>query len=125
VFARSREESEVNTRGRGQTSHMLLGEGDFGSRNLCVTWVDCEPGSQQGLHAHEHGEQVYVIVSGTGTMLVGDEEREVGPGTMVFIPPRTRHAIRASADAPLTYVSATSPPFPADRDGSTWTPLET
>jgi len=103
---------------------MLLGEGDFGSEKLAVTWVDCEPGSQQDLHAHANSEQVYVIVKGTGTMLVGDDEQEVEEGTMVFIPPGTQHAIRATRGA-LSYVSATSPPFRIDRGNSAWTPLET
>lgn len=125
MLARRREASAVNARGGGQTSYLLLGEGDFGSANLAITWVDCEPGSQQGLHTHATAEQVYVIVKGAGTMIVAGEQQAVEEGTMIFIPPGTPHAIRATSTEGLAYVSATSPPFPATRDGSTWTPLET
>jgi mannose-6-phosphate isomerase-like protein (cupin superfamily) len=101
----------VNRRGKGQDSYLLLAKGQFGSRNLAVTWVDCAPGSEQRLHSHETEEQVYVIVRGRGLMRAGEEEQEVGEGTLVFIPPRTQHAIRNTGEETLTYVSATSPPF--------------
>lgn len=105
-------ESPLNERG-GQRSYLLLDTGQFGSRNLSITWVDCPPGSEQAVHAHASNEQVYVIVRGRGVMRVGDEEREVGEGTMVFVPSGSGHSIRNASDAPLTYVSATSPPFDA------------
>lgn len=82
------EKSPQNRRG-GQVSYLLLTEGQFGSRNLSITWVEGEPGSEQVVHAHPVNEQVFVIVRGRGIMKVGDEEEEVGPGTMIFLPPAT------------------------------------
>ncbi len=104
-------------------SHLLLAAGDFGSRNLAVTWVECAPGSQQDLHAHPESEQAYVIVAGRGTMIVAGEERGVERGAMIFIPPRTDHAIRAHA-GPLVYVSATSPPFGFEGREGRWEPSD-
>jgi mannose-6-phosphate isomerase-like protein (cupin superfamily) len=112
-----------NERGGGQVSHLLLAEGQFGSHNLAVTWVEGEPGSQQPVHAHADSEQAYVILRGSGRMILGDDEREVGPGTLVFIPPGTPHAIRNETDEPLVYVSATSPPFPAELTETSWMPV--
>lgn len=103
--------SPRNHRG-GQTSYLLLGEGEFGSRRLAVTWVEGRPGSQQSLHEHPSSEQAYVIVAGRGLMIVNDEMQEVGPGTMVLVPPGARHAIKCVGEDSLIYVSATSPPFP-------------
>ncbi len=110
------EQSPVNRRG-GQTSYLLLTEGQFGSKNLSITWVECEPGSMQAVHGHPNEEQVYVIVRGRGVMQIGDEMEEVGPGTLIYTPPGLAHAIKNTGDDPLTYVSATSPPFnPAELD---------
>ena len=111
-----------NEHGGGQVSHLLLGPGQFGSRRLCVTWVECQPGSQQALHRHPAQEQVYVIVRGQGQMLLGDEERTVVEGTMVFVPPGADHAIRNASSGMLVYVSATAPPFAAAISGQTWEP---
>jgi mannose-6-phosphate isomerase-like protein (cupin superfamily) len=112
--------SPRNERGGGQVSRLLLTAGQFGSRQLSVTWVECQPGSQQALHAHPAQEQAYVIVHGRGQMLGGAEACEVGPGTLVFVPPATPHAIRSIGGQQLVYVSATSPPFEATITGQTW-----
>jgi mannose-6-phosphate isomerase-like protein (cupin superfamily) len=110
VHTQSVAAAALNERG-GQKSYLLLKKGQFGTQNLAVTWVDCAPGSVQPLHQHDTQEQVYVIVRGRGVMLVGDEEQEVGEGTLIVVPLRTPHAIRNESDAPMTYISATSPPF--------------
>src|SRR5919198_939274 len=64
VDIRTLADSPRNQRGNGQVSHLLLTEGQFGSRRLSVTWVECRPGSQQAVHTHPVQEQVYVIVRG-------------------------------------------------------------
>jgi len=124
VDTRQTVEAPVHVRGHGQVSHLLLAGGDFGSRHLAITWVECEPGSQQDLHAHPESEQAYVIVAGHGTTIVGDEERAVEAGTLVYIPPRTDHAIRATGDDRLVYISTTSPPFGARVSGGAWVPTD-
>jgi mannose-6-phosphate isomerase-like protein (cupin superfamily) len=112
----SRETSPVNHRG-GQSSHLLLAKGQFGSRQLAITWVDCPPGSEQLAHEHDGKEQVYVIVRGSGTMTVGDDRREVLAGTLVFVPPGMGHSIRNDGPDVLVYVSATAPPFEPPASG--------
>ena len=114
--------SPRNERGDGQVSHLLLAKGQFGAQRLCITWVDCQPGSQQARHRHPAQEQVYVIVRGEGQMLVGGEERAVGEGALVFIPPGAEHAIRNTGSEMLAYVSATAPPFDAAISGQAWEP---
>lgn len=111
MHVRTLAESPKNERGGGQVSYLLLRKGQFGSSNLAITWVDCAPGSEQPLHEHATQEQVYVILRGRGTMIAGGEECEVSEGSLVFVPPRTPHAIRNTSDGPMSYVSATAPPF--------------
>lgn len=112
MHTRHLSESPRHLRG-GQISYLLLTEGEAASRNLSITWVEGEPGSEQLPHAHPDSEQVYVIVSGRGLMHVAGEEQEVGPGTLVFIPKNAQHRIRNVGSEKLSYVSATSPPFDA------------
>ena len=42
----------------------------------------------QGPHTED---EVYHVVSGKGRILVGDEDREVGAGSIVFVPADTAH----------------------------------
>jgi mannose-6-phosphate isomerase-like protein (cupin superfamily) len=97
----------------GQISYLLLTEGQADSHNLAITWVEGEPCSEQERHAHADLEQVYVIIAGRGLMHVGDEEEEVEPGALVFVPKGAPHSIRNVGNQKLVYVSATSPPFDA------------
>jgi mannose-6-phosphate isomerase-like protein (cupin superfamily) len=110
----SSREAPINRRG-GQTSALLLAKGQFGAEQLAITWVDCPVGSEQPIHRHAGSEQAYVIIAGHGTMIVGDEERAVAAGTLVFIPPNTEHAIRNPGPEPLAFISATAPPFDPDQ----------
>jgi mannose-6-phosphate isomerase-like protein (cupin superfamily) len=84
--------------------------GDLGARNLSITWVDVPPGAEQRAHSHEESEQVYVIVRGSGRMLVAGDVEDVTEGDLVFIPPATQHGIVNDGSETLVYVSAASPP---------------
>ena len=110
MYVQTLEQSPRNHIG-GRVSFLLMGKGQFGSKNLAINWVEATPGSEQPSHSHSSNEQTYVIVRGHGHMTVGDEIQEVGPGTVVFVPPNTNHSIRNGGDDRLVYVSATSPPF--------------
>jgi mannose-6-phosphate isomerase-like protein (cupin superfamily) len=112
-----------NERGDGQVSHLLLGLPGDGVP-MSVTLVTAAPGSQQPVHVHPDSTQVYVVVAGTGRMIAGDEEADVSAGSMIRVPPGTRHAIRNTGDEQLTYVSVTVPPFPVRIEGSAWLPAD-
>ncbi len=107
VFRRNKSEALRRERD-GLVSHILWHAGDLPETRLTVTWVDVAPGSGQRPHSHAP-EQVYVIVRGRGRMKVGDEERLVVEGDLIYIPPDTKHGIENLADEVLTYLSAASP----------------
>jgi mannose-6-phosphate isomerase-like protein (cupin superfamily) len=104
VFKRNRSEAPRRERD-GLVSRILLHAGDLPETRLTVTWVDVDPGSGQRSHCHAP-EQVYVVVRGRGKMKVGDEERVVAEGDLIYIPPGTLHGIENLSDEILTYVSA-------------------
>jgi uncharacterized cupin superfamily protein len=54
-------------------------------------------------HCHSAEEELYVVLDGEGTLLLGDDEHPVRPGSVVARPPGTgvAHALRAG-DGPLT-----------------------
>ena len=67
--------------------------GELGARNLSVTWLVLPGGCEQRLRSHEEAEQVYVVVSGTGTMSATGDTQSLGAGDLVLIPPATDHAV--------------------------------
>ena len=120
MFTRRLEESPRQHRG-GQISYLLLTAGDADSQNLSITWVEGETESEQYRHAHD-SEQVYVIVAGRGIMHVDGEEKEVGSGTLVFVPRNAVHSIHNHGAEKLVFVTAASPPFEAELVASVYEP---
>ena len=60
-------------------------------------------------HYHCHTEEIYYILSGTGQMLIGDQQRPVGPGDAVAIPPGAVHQITNSGPQPLVFLCCCAP----------------
>ena len=87
--------------------------GELGSRNMSVTWLEVPGGAEQALHSHEEAEQVYIVVSGGGTMTVAGDTQEVERGDLVMVPPATDHSIANGGEAELCCVSVQSPPVSA------------
>jgi quercetin dioxygenase-like cupin family protein len=53
-----------------------------------------EPGQEQAGHRHAVGDKLYYVVSGSGRVRVGDEEREVQPGDLACAPAGDEHGVR-------------------------------
>ncbi len=55
------------------------------------------------VYPHSHPtHEFYYVLSGRGTMVICDEEREIRQGDLVYIPPDTVHSLRANSDhAPI------------------------
>jgi mannose-6-phosphate isomerase-like protein (cupin superfamily) len=88
--------------------------GELGSRNMSVTWLEVPAGTEQELRSHEEAEQVYVVVTGTGTMSATGDTQRLEVGDLVLIPPATDHAVANDGDQPLALVSVQSPAVSAD-----------
>jgi mannose-6-phosphate isomerase-like protein (cupin superfamily) len=51
---------------------------------------------------HQHPtHEFYFVMTGRGVMTVGDEERDIAPGDLVYIPPDTVHSLRPSGAAAI------------------------
>ena len=53
-----------------------------------------EPGQEQTGHRHAVGDKLYFVLSGTGRIRVGDDERDVGPGDLACAPAGEDHGVR-------------------------------
>jgi len=55
-------------------------------------------------HRHDQKEQTFFVTAGRGTVVVGDERREVRPGDVVFVPAGAEHQTLAAPDEDLQYL---------------------
>ena len=58
--------------------------------------------------------EVYYIIEGEGIMHIGSEERRVGPGDAVYIPPRATQFIENAGPAELKFISIVDPAWRAE-----------
>jgi mannose-6-phosphate isomerase-like protein (cupin superfamily) len=67
-------------------------------------------------HRHDRHDLVVVMLRGHGTMRIGEEERAVGQGSILYVPRATVHAFRNTSDAPAAAYAVYTPAFdPTDR----------
>lgn len=78
--------------------------GPLESEQLEATLIRIPPHSdfEQGTgHFHERVEELYIVTRGKLTMRLGDDVREVGPGTAVRVAPRTPRSHRNRGEEPV------------------------
>ena len=62
-------------------------------------------------HSHRAEEEMFFVVSGTGTLRYGNESRKIRTGDFICCPvggPETAHQIVNDSDAPLAYISVST-----------------
>lgn len=60
-------------------------------------WAFLEPGQNTEANAHDEAE-IFVVMRGRGTFRVGDNERVVSEGDIVFAPPMVEHTVRNTGE---------------------------
>ena len=95
-------------------THILMDAGELGSRNMSAILIEVPPGASERLHSHEEAEQLYVIVSGRGTLSAAGDTEELGQGDLALIPPSTDHSIANEGDERFACISVQSPAISVD-----------
>lgn len=60
-------------------------------------------------HYHSQSEEFYFILEGEGSMEIDGEQRDVGPGDGILIPPGSWHQITARSE--LRFLCCCAPPY--------------
>ena len=68
---------------------------DVGVDSLTVK-VTLNPGHGMNYHSHERRDEVWTVVSGSGTVVLDGEKRHVNPGDVIEMPAGVKHTVIAS-----------------------------
>ncbi len=88
---------------------------DTNTSHHVVALRDREP-----VHRHDTHDLLVITLEGHGSMLIGDEERTLGPRSIVYVPRGVPHSMRNTSGTPLYGYAVFSPPF----DGKDRVPVE-
>ena len=83
-------------------------------RSAGVVKLECGKGHDS--HSHPGVEEILYVVEGKGHQVVdapgGRQEREIGPGVLVHIPPDVYHSTVNTGDGPMVILAIYAPPGP-------------
>ncbi|HEV7774078.1 MAG TPA: cupin domain-containing protein [Conexibacter sp.] len=68
-------------------------------------------GSSTLAHFHRESEEIYLVASGTGRLLLGEETQPIAIGDCIVIPPGTVHRLWADPGGELVVVCSCVPPY--------------
>lgn len=85
------------------------------ARGYGFAFVQVDPDAESPLHFHNHTEELYHILEGSGTMTLGKRDEQVGPGDTIVIPPRLHHKISGGSRG-ISFICVTSPPYDPEDD---------
>jgi quercetin dioxygenase-like cupin family protein len=74
-----------------------------------------EPGQSQKVHVHGGADKFYLVVTGKARITVGEETREVGPGTVVWAPADLPHGVAQALERTIMLVAIAPPPTAVTR----------
>ncbi len=69
------------------------------SQKIKVKITEYLPGHVHKLHVHPHQEEVLYVLSGKGITDTQDGEKEIGPGSTVFVPAGITHTTWNSSNS--------------------------
>ena len=85
-------------------------------RNSCIRQQSLAearlpPGMSTTPHYHPRTEEIYYILSGRGRMQIEVEQRDVGPGDAIAIPPGAVHTIANTGATALVFLCCCAPAY--------------
>jgi mannose-6-phosphate isomerase-like protein (cupin superfamily) len=95
----------------GSTIRSLLDRTNAPVENQSLAEAGLPASGATQRHYHRLSEEFYFILEGSGTMEIDGEERSVGPGDAILIPPGAWHQIRTGADGGVRFLCCCAPPY--------------
>lgn len=88
-------------------TYYLIDQENSPSQRLTMGLTTIYPTGSTTGHSHDDREEVYFVVSGEGTMIVGEDEYPIKTGDALYVPPCEYHTTLQSGNAPLTVLWVT------------------
>jgi mannose-6-phosphate isomerase-like protein (cupin superfamily) len=93
----------------GSEIRELLAHRNSAIRNQSLAEARLPIGAATEPHFHPRAEEIYFLLEGRGRIRVETDEREVGPGDAIAIPPGARHQITNICGETLRFLCCCAP----------------
>jgi uncharacterized cupin superfamily protein len=106
---------DLDNQERFQSLRRELGVGSFG-----INLITLPPGARGRIHAHDHQEEVYLVVEGELTLLIEGEEHSLERGQLARVGPAVRRQLVNKGPDRLALLALGGSGEHAGRDGKAW-----
>lgn len=93
---------------------------DLGVQAFGMNLIALQPGERGRIHAHEHQEEVYLVLEGELTVQLADEAHVLGPDQLMRVGPAVRRQLINAGDAPVVLIALGGAGEHQGRDGRAW-----
>ncbi|MHA1631343.1 MAG: cupin domain-containing protein [Candidatus Freyarchaeota archaeon] len=69
--------------------------------------IEVPPGGTFGPHQHPEREEIYYVLSGTGSIIIGEEEIPAEEGLTLYVSGEDPHGLKNDGEKPLTVMFVT------------------
>jgi len=76
-----------------------------------IALATVKPGKRTLEHIHEAAAEFYYITKGVGTIRLNSIKESLEENTLIYIPPKTRHAVTNTGQEDLLILCICSPPY--------------
>lgn len=93
-----------------RTLYTLIEPNTRNTKHFAMGLEEIDANSEIPLHSHSDAEEIIFVFGGEGKVYIDDEEADLQPGAVVFIPPNVEHRFVNTGDEPLWITWTLSPP---------------
>lgn len=105
----------------GDTQSKVLISPEVGAKHVTFNYIRYGANAEFPQHIHDHSEDVFLVLEGSGWFKEGEKLTPIGPGDVVFIPAGERHGTVAGPQG-MVVISCQGPPdaklYTGERDSS-------
>lgn len=76
---------------------------DDGAPNFSMRLFELEPGGRTPLHDHPWEHEVFIL-EGKCKLILGEAEKTIGPGYVVYVPPNLKHSFMNIGEEKLRFI---------------------
>jgi len=91
-------EQKPFTTADGSTIRSILDSSNASVEKQSLAEARLAAGGETQRHYHQLSEEIYFMLEGEAWMEVDGDERKIGPGDAILIPPRAWHQVKAITD---------------------------
>jgi quercetin dioxygenase-like cupin family protein len=101
-FSRVKPEPVEMEGAQGAQIRWLIAERE-GAPNFYMRLFELAPGGHSPRHRHDYEHEIFIL-EGRGTALDAGQEKEIEPGSFLFIPPQAEHQLRNTGRSTLKFL---------------------